>query len=119
MVAAGDSTPSGEDSGVSVAVVVTRASGKGLGTFGMCGLLEASCAVPVGDALPVGVGMGVSKPPEIQTNPKHYRIYNRHRIKSVTFIAFCCGKRANPKMSFYYIFVHFVHLSLTMASQRH
>lgn len=62
VVAAGESTPSGEDSGVSVAVV-TKGSGRGLGTFGICGLVEASCAAEVGETA-VGVGMGVSKPPE-------------------------------------------------------
>lgn len=66
VVAAGESTPSGEDSGVSVAVD-TKGSGKGLGTFCICGLVEPSCAVAVGETA-VGVGMGVSRPPEIQTS---------------------------------------------------
>lgn len=63
VVAAGDNTPRGEESGVSVPVV-TKGSGKGLGTFDTGGLAEASWA-PVGETL-VGVGMGVRRPPEIQ-----------------------------------------------------
>ena len=66
MVAAGESTPSGEDSGVIVAVV-TKGSGKGLGIFAACGFMAASCAECVGE-VPVGVGIGVSKPPKIQTD---------------------------------------------------
>ena len=47
--------------------VDTKGSGKGLGTFCTCGLVEPSCAVAVGETA-VGVGMGVSRPPEIQTS---------------------------------------------------
>lgn len=64
VVAAGDNTPRGEESGVSVPVV-TKGRGKGLGIFDTGGFAEASWA-PVGETL-VGVGMGVSRPPEIQT----------------------------------------------------
>ena len=41
VVAAGDNTPRGEESGVSVPVV-TIGSGRGLGTFEICGLTEIS-----------------------------------------------------------------------------
>ena len=61
VVAAGDNTPRGEESGVSVPVV-TMGSGRGLGTFEICGLTDISW-VPVGETF-VGVGMGVSKPPK-------------------------------------------------------
>lgn len=65
VVAAGESTPNGDVSGVSDAVV-TRGRGKGLGTLTTCGLEAASWVGPVGET--PGVGMGVSRPPEIQTD---------------------------------------------------
>ena len=61
VVAAGDNTPRGEESGV-IVPVVTKGSGKGVGIFAT-GLAEESW-VAVGETF-VGVGMGVSKPPEI------------------------------------------------------
>ena len=63
MVAAGDSTPRGEDSAFRFAVV-TKGSAKGLGTFRACGLAVISCAIPVGETA-VGVGLGVRRPPVI------------------------------------------------------
>lgn len=65
VVAAGDNTPRGEESGV-IVPVVTKGSGKGVGIFDTAGLPEESC-VAVGETF-VGVGMGVSKPPEILTD---------------------------------------------------
>lgn len=62
VVAAGDNTPRGEESGV-IVPVVTKGSGKGFGIFATGGLAEGSW-VAVGETF-VGVGMGVSKPPEI------------------------------------------------------
>ena len=41
VVAAGDNTPRGEESGV-IVPVVTKGRGKGCGTFGTCGLTEVS-----------------------------------------------------------------------------